>query len=170
MTEIDLDGELLMMPEAQPEATQGQRLVFVYGTLRRGGSNDINRLHPAPQFLGAARIQGRLFDLGDYPGLLLAAGQGGASGAVLGELYAVSAQLESVLDRIEGIRGAADDEYFRRSIPVRLPAGAACTALVYEINPDRLLNCPQIGHGDWMVHLARRSQVTVRTGFSSRKN
>ena len=34
------------------------RHVFVYGTLRRGGRNDINRLQPAPQYVGMGEVRG----------------------------------------------------------------------------------------------------------------
>jgi gamma-glutamylcyclotransferase (GGCT)/AIG2-like uncharacterized protein YtfP len=51
-----------IMPEA-PE-----RLVFVYGTLRRGGRNDINRLRPPPQYVGMGEVQGRLYHFDSYPG------------------------------------------------------------------------------------------------------
>ncbi len=50
--------------------------VFIYGTLRAGEINDINRAAerhgiPLPQRLGVAYVTGRLFDFGRYPGLVL---------------------------------------------------------------------------------------------------
>jgi gamma-glutamylcyclotransferase (GGCT)/AIG2-like uncharacterized protein YtfP len=72
--------------------------IFVYGTLRRGGVNDINRLSPSPRFMGIAQVAGRLVSLGDYPGIQL-----GKGGYVVGEVYAISAELEMVLDHIEGL-------------------------------------------------------------------
>lgn len=149
------DAGTAMMPEAtRPGAA---RPVFVYGTLRRGGSNDINRLRPAPRFLGVAEVRGALFDLGDYPGLLLASPGQRDRGAVHGEVYLVAPGLEAVLDRIEGITGAAGDEYLRREVDVCPAGGSPCTALVYEISPLHLSGRQPIPEGDWMVHLARRS-------------
>ena len=58
------------MPEpSSPVAAP--RHVFVYGTLRRGGSNDITRLLPAPRWVGFAQVAGMLFHLGAYPGMTL---------------------------------------------------------------------------------------------------
>ena len=75
-----------------PDATalhRPPRCVFVYGTLRRGGSNDITRLRPAPRFLGKAQVQGVLYHLGAYPGMAL-----GGSHWVQGEVYAIAPALE----------------------------------------------------------------------------
>ena len=47
------------------------RHVFVYGTLRRGGRNDINRLAPAPRYLGMSEVKGCLYHIDWYPGLTL---------------------------------------------------------------------------------------------------
>ena len=85
--------KLPIMPQAPASAT---RHAFVYGTLRRGDDNDINRLQPAPVFVGEARIKGRMYHLGRYPGVLL-----GGPHDVAGEVYAISAELERVLDEIE---------------------------------------------------------------------
>ena len=47
------------------------RHVFVYGTLRKGEERDINRLRPAPQWVGRAQVAGVMHHLGSYPGLVL---------------------------------------------------------------------------------------------------
>lgn len=126
-----------------------ERAVFVYGTLRRGGSNDITLMHPAPRWLGSTRVAGQLFHLGAYPGMLL-----GGAGDVLGEVYAISHALEEQLDVIEGLGGPdPHDEYVRREIDVTLPAGVL-RCLVYEINLRRLADAPQIAHGDWIQAVA----------------
>lgn len=94
------------MPEpSSPVAAP--RHVFVYGTLRRGGSNDITRLSPAPRWLGFAQVAGMLFHLGAYPGMTL-----GGDRPVHGEVYAIEPALETVLDAIEGLGGDYPaDEY-----------------------------------------------------------
>ncbi|KRC31124.1 gamma-glutamylcyclotransferase [Acidovorax sp. Root219] len=125
------------------------RCVFVYGTLRKGGSNDITRLRPAPRFVGMARLAGTLYHLGAYPGLLL-----GGAVDVAGEVYAIEPALEQRLDGIEEIHGRPDDEYFKRERTLQV-AGRLVDCLVYEINPDRVASAARIEGGDWMLELSR---------------
>jgi len=120
------------------------RHVFVYGTLRQGQSNDINRLHPRPVFVGMGQVMGVLHNLGAYPGLLL--GQGGW---VSGEVYAMDPALEAVLDGIEDIRPGSESEYFKRQVMIEVNAGAL-SCLVYEINPRYGQQHPLIPSGDWV--------------------
>lgn len=141
-----------IMPEEWRAQVLAPRLVFVYGTLRRGGLNDINRLAPAPVFRGVGCVLGRLFDLGAYPGLRLASPSDEGGGAVWGEVYVIDAVLERQLDVIEEIQGRPDDEYFRRQVLVMVD-GQSCVCLVYEINPTRVLGRALIDHGDWIRHV-----------------
>jgi len=129
------------MPEAP------SRLVFVYGTLRRGGRNDINRLQPAPEYVGMGEVQGVLYHIDWYPGLVLG---GEEAVTVVGEVYRVTPALEAVLDEIEQIVPGADSEYFKREVDVRVE-GRPRTCLVYEINPQRVQGKRAIGHGDWIL-------------------
>lgn len=128
-----------------PEASS--RHVFVYGTLRRGGRNDINRLAPAPAYVGMGELQGVLYRIDWYPGLTLG---GEEAVTVVGEVYRIAPALEAVLDEIEQIVPGADSEYFKREVPV-LVEGRAITCLVYEINPERVRGRQVIGHGDWIL-------------------
>ena len=118
--------------------------VFVYGTLRRGEANDINRLQPTPRLLGPARIRGALYDLGPYPGVIL-----GGEGWVQGEVYAIAPELERQLDVIEEVAPVPSGEYIRRHLDVEV-AGQALHCLVYEIHPARVIGCPLIHSGDWL--------------------
>ena len=127
------------------EAAAAERHVFVYGTLRRGGANDINRLVPAPRFVGHARLSGTLHHLGAYPGLVL-----GGTTQVLGEIYAIEAALEPVLDRIEEVYPQNSDEYAKREVPVAV-AGRELSCLVYEINPAYVRGRPVVQSGDWLA-------------------
>jgi len=118
--------------------------VFVYGTLRRGEANDINRLQPAPRYLGQARIGGVLYDLGPYPGLVL-----GGTEPVLGEVYAIAPELEQQLDVIEEVAPLPSGEYARRHVELVLD-GRPLRCLVYEIDPLRVRGRPRITTGDWL--------------------
>lgn len=129
----------MMMPHSPSEA----RHVFVYGTLRRGGRNDIARFRPAPRYVADARIPGTLYDLGSYPGAVL-----GGSGVLVGEVYAITPSLEAQLDRLEEVRPDDSGEYIKRE--VRVKAGAAeLLCLVYEIHQNRIAGRNVIASGDW---------------------
>lgn len=128
------------MPEALP------RHVFVYGTLRRGGRNDINRLRPAPEYVGPGTVRGVLYALGGYPGLVLG---GEGAGDVAGEVYRIAPQLEAALDAIEEIVPGPHSEYFKREVAIEV-AGRPLVCLVYEIHPARVRGRQVIVHGDWM--------------------
>ncbi|MFT4241945.1 MAG: gamma-glutamylcyclotransferase family protein [Acidovorax sp.] len=132
------------MPE-QPAPATPPRCVFVYGTLRRGGSNDITRLRPAPRYLGEARVAGVLYHLGAYPGMTL-----GGDAWVRGEVYAIEPALEAQLDEIEGLGADPVDEYAKREVAVEVQ-GRVHACLVYEINPRCVAAAPRIAQGDWMA-------------------
>lgn len=122
--------------------------VLVYGTLRRGGRNDIARYRPAPVFVGGAVIAGTLYDLGAYPGVVL-----GGAGRVKGEVYRVAPQVERELDRLEEVADDDSGEYIRRR--VRVVVGAqSIDCLVYEIHPTRIAGRRVIDSGDWIAHAA----------------
>ncbi len=124
-------------------AEAGLLHVFVYGTLRYGEVNDINRLQPAPRPVGLARIRGALYDLGPYPGVVL-----GAEGWVEGEVYVITPELEALLDRIEEVAPVPSGEYQRRHVEVDIN-GQHLRCLVYEIAAQRVAGRPRITSGNW---------------------
>ena len=71
--------------------------VFVYGTLRRGGSNHF-RLAGA-DFIASATVAGRLYHIDWYPGLVL----DDAGDEIHGEVYSVGPELLADLDVFEGL-------------------------------------------------------------------
>jgi len=126
---------------------EGIRHVFVYGTLRRGGRNDINRLAPAPRYVGMGEVKGHLYHFDWYPGLALG---GEEAVTVVGEVYEVAPQLEAVLDAIEGLLPDDASEYLKRELEIEVN-GLALPCFLYEINPQRLQGRQTIGHGDWVL-------------------
>lgn len=121
-----------------------ERHVFVYGTLRRGEVNDINRLLPAPRLEGQGVILGTMYHLGAYPGVVL-----GPGGVVVGEVYLIEPALERILDKIEGIEAGSQSEYVKRELMVKTDEGQlAC--LVYEIKSEVAMGKPVIANGDWV--------------------
>jgi gamma-glutamylcyclotransferase (GGCT)/AIG2-like uncharacterized protein YtfP len=157
-----------LMPPLPP------RYVFVYGTLRRGEERDINCLTPAPRWLASASVEGVLYDLGEYPGLVLGRASGPGQTKVKGDVYEIAGELEPLLDEIEGVAPQPNGEYARRQVLVYLePLGqplarnerglaSPLTCLVYEVTPVRMAGCTVIEGGDWVgFRLAREG----REGF-----
>jgi gamma-glutamylcyclotransferase (GGCT)/AIG2-like uncharacterized protein YtfP len=129
--------------------------LFVYGTLRRGGSNDIARLVPRATCAGTARVRGRLYAVGWYPHLLLDA----SGGWVVGELYDVPADAWPVLDALEEVvtPDRPNGAYFRREAIVERTDAApgasavnAVRAILYEGNAAVLPVDVPISGGDWI--------------------
>ena len=130
------------MPEASSPIPES-RHVFVYGTLRAGGSNDIARFHPPPHLVGHAEITGTLYDLGAYPGATL-----GGAGRLVGEVYRIDPGLELQLDQLEEVMPDDEGEYRKREVPVQVGM-QRLQCLVYEIHPKRILGRRVIGSGEW---------------------
>ena len=110
--------------------------VFVYGTLRRGGSN-AHRLG-GDRFLGRATTSGHLFRVDWYPALVLDP----LGGRVTGELHRTDDDQLVHLDEYEG------PEYVRRLHLVQPDDGPPVTAWIWEwIRPTTGL--ARIPSGDW---------------------
>lgn len=74
--------------------------LFVYGTLRRGLGHPMARwLLAHAAYVGPATVTGQLYDLGPYPGAVLARG-----GRVVGEVYRLrhGSPVLAALDAYEG--------------------------------------------------------------------
>ncbi len=89
--------------------------IFVYGTLKRGGSN--HGWLKGQRLVGAARTMPgfRLYDLGGYPGMVRDPQQGLA---VEGEVWEVDAAALARLDELEDVEGG---EYARVHLPLQAP-------------------------------------------------
>lgn len=120
------------------------RRVFVYGTLRKGDSNDITKLIPTPIYIGKSTISGNMYHLGSYPGVTL-----GGENVIIGEIYAITEALEIMLDSIESEFPAQADEYAKRDVQVMINQ-QPLDCIVYEINPVYIQGKPPIASGDWI--------------------
>jgi gamma-glutamylcyclotransferase (GGCT)/AIG2-like uncharacterized protein YtfP len=111
-------------------------LLFVYGTLRRGSGTEMHRrLAAEAEFVSLATFQGRLFLVGDYPGVTPS---DAAGDLVHGDLYRL-VQPEDSLDWIDlyeqcGNRFPAPQEYIREIRPVCLLDGSVRQAWLYLYN------------------------------------
>ncbi|MDX2288329.1 MAG: gamma-glutamylcyclotransferase family protein [Hyphomicrobiaceae bacterium] len=127
---------------------QSCRLLFVYGTLMPTATSELGRaerqlLAAGATVLGPASIQGRLYDLGGYPGLVTGLGED-----VEGEVLSLADPdaTWSWLDAYEGIgsaEGQPTDAYTRKIVGVRPRAGPTATqhawAYIYTGPMDGLI-------------------------------
>lgn len=128
-----------------------EHAVFVYGTLRRGGSNHF-RMNGA-DFVGMGVIRGSIHMIDwnpqlTYPALVL-----DGKGQVKGEMYLVGDKQLTALDEFEGIGIDTwrDDEYRRVKTAVALESGTGESAWVWEWN-STVQNAIRLEGGDWLAH------------------
>ena len=102
--------------------------VFVYGTLRRGGSNDFRLA--GGEFISAGTVRGRLYQIDWYPGLVLDE----AGEEIHGEVYAVDGELLAALDIFEGLSAGEiqGSEYRRVPATIMRRDSRTLTAWVWE--------------------------------------
>lgn len=100
--------------------------VFVYGTLKRGGSN--HRFLRGQRLVGTAETQPhyRLYGLDGYPGLVEVVP--GTGLPVKGEIWAVDEACLAELDRLEGV---AEGLYRRGEILLSPPRTPSVEAYYY---------------------------------------
>jgi gamma-glutamylcyclotransferase (GGCT)/AIG2-like uncharacterized protein YtfP len=125
-----------------------EHMIFVYGTLRRGGVREMERLFPGSVFLGVGRVRGRLYDLGEYPGLVLDE----RAGEVVGEVYRVSGETLVALDEIEDFR--PDDSFKSLFVRKRVDVmgdEATRRCWIYVWNRQAGPGLALVESGDWMA-------------------
>jgi gamma-glutamylcyclotransferase (GGCT)/AIG2-like uncharacterized protein YtfP len=128
----------------RPHDSSGTILLFVYGTLKRGGRR--HGLLAGQLSRGEARTRPlyALHHLGSYPGLVAATGAGQV---VRGELYEIDCALLGRLDRVEG----APELFDLGSVELEDGVGPAW-AYFYQLGPAG----PRIESGVWEVPGERR--------------
>ncbi len=100
--------------------------LFVYGTLKRGGSNHARLA--GQKFLAEAHTMPgyTLYSLGDYPGMIF---QPTDRQGVSGEIWEIDAATLAELDEFEGV---PEGLYSRETVPLLPPhAHAAVEAFLY---------------------------------------
>ncbi|REL24055.1 gamma-glutamylcyclotransferase [Rhodohalobacter sp. SW132] len=111
-------------------------LLFVYGTLRSDSSvNRADLLGGNSVFIGRGFVQGRLYDLGWYPGLVLS---DNPEEQVCGEIYRMTepAVVLAGLDEYEGCstRYPEPHEYRRKEISAKRQDGKSENVWAYIYN------------------------------------
>ncbi len=107
---------------------QPAQLVFLYGTLRRGGSNHFRMA--GANFISAGTITGRMYRIDWYPGLVL----DDSGDEISGEVYSVQPELLVALDVFEGLSVGEiqGSEYRRVQTTVMQKNSETLTAWVWE--------------------------------------
>ncbi len=120
--------------------------VFVYGTLRKGGSNHFRMA--GADFTGEGKISGWMYRIDWYPALVC-----GGETFVIGELYRVDDATLVALDRFEGITPDATEprEYRRVKVAVNLSKGETEEAWVWEWAGD-LGDAEPLDGEDWLAY------------------
>jgi gamma-glutamylcyclotransferase (GGCT)/AIG2-like uncharacterized protein YtfP len=133
-----------------PASERAAEFVAVYGSLMRGCVNHARAGMDALDFVAECSIPGRLYDLGEFPGLKLPAGDESRPDGqrVAGELYRATPATLARLDRFEGAVGE-DPLYRRRRVDLLDPVR---TAWVYEY-AQSVADAPVIDSGDWRAHV-----------------
>ena len=119
-----------------------KHLVFVYGTLRRGGAGAMSIRFPNSQFIADAKVSGGLYDLGAYPGVLL----NESNSLVIGEVYEVDDEILHKLDDYE-----ASSHYRRKQVEISLGTQRRM-CWIYEPNPEFYSHRKLITSGDWIEY------------------
>lgn len=141
-------------------ATDACQFLFVYGTLMGGldcamGREQRVHLAGSARSFGAGIVQGRLYDLGHYPGLVTSDDPGEQ---VAGEVLRLTDAAATLgwLDAYEGIGAAGGDgvtaqadEYVRILMPVRLEGGTLVSAWVYLYRGD-VAGKRHLANGRWL--------------------
>ena len=116
-------------------------LLFVYGTLRRGGEGRRLLERLGGVYVGKGSVAAELYDLGAYPGALKSQDP---SSRVVGEVYRLSNATQALqrLDEYEGVRpsGAAASLYSREITEVTLENGEHLSTWIYWLSraPQRM--------------------------------
>ena len=100
------------------------KLIFVYGTLKRGGLN--HAVLAGQTYAGEARLTPGfvMYSLGEYPGLVA---EPGSANRVTGEIWSVDADALLRLDALEGVE---EGLYARVPAPLEACAGLPQTPRV----------------------------------------
>ncbi|HVQ38718.1 MAG TPA: gamma-glutamylcyclotransferase family protein [Pyrinomonadaceae bacterium] len=119
-----------------------KHLVFIYGSLRSGCAGAMSVRFPNSKFIADAKVNGRLYDLGAYPGLRLDE----SSPLVIGEVYEISEETLNSLDDFE-----TSSNYSRSQVEVLVGADRR-DCWTYEPDPDSYSLRTLIPSGDWIEY------------------
>jgi gamma-glutamylcyclotransferase (GGCT)/AIG2-like uncharacterized protein YtfP len=137
--------------------------LFVYGTLREGGTHHGWLMRTQPEGITGAWMAGRLFHLeAGYPALVPGPtpedgppGPGWVRGDFVG--YEDEADLASALEDLDPLEGVEEGLFSRAILPVHLEGGQVYQAWVYLFHVERLprleREATELPGGDWALYL-----------------
>lgn len=134
---------------------EGQ-FIFVYGSLRRGGSADLSK-KPNNTFVTEDRVNGELYHIGWFPGVnelvpVEKASFNPGKPAVVGEVFTIDhPSLVRLLDVYEG-----HPDFFNR---ILVSTEKGLTVWVYQF-PWDVSDKPRIYSGDWMAYLDMKEPLS----------
>lgn len=128
-----------------------KHLVFVYGTLRSGSPRAMLSRFPTSEFIADAKVSGRLYDLGPYPGLIV-----DESGSLaVGEVYGVDDPTLKELDDFE-----TSSNYRRKQTEISVD-GQERMCRTYEPDPEFYSLQKLITSGDWLEYAKTKTDWPV---------
>lgn len=130
--------------------------LFVYGTLRRDVKHEMwNFLSQNAKYFGSACYHGKLYDLGEYPGVVPS---NKATDVVHGEVYVLnkSAKVLKALDEYEecGQNDFKPAEFRRETVTVFMADWKEITAWIYLYNHP-IKHKKKISSGDYLAQSIR---------------
>jgi gamma-glutamylcyclotransferase (GGCT)/AIG2-like uncharacterized protein YtfP len=113
------------------------KLIFVYGTLKRGCTN--HHYMAGQIFVGEAQTAAgfRLYDLGGFPGMVT---QTDDREGVTGEVWSID---DACLARLDVLEGIATGHYRRETVP--LLASFADPSIEAYLYPHAITGHPEVG-------------------------
>jgi gamma-glutamylcyclotransferase (GGCT)/AIG2-like uncharacterized protein YtfP len=121
-------------------------LLFVYGKLRKGGALPMDENFPGATYIGEATVDGQLYDLGQFPGLVL----DGSKSKVLGAVYKID---DFTIRQLDGIEASA--EYYRQ-LQEAVIGSEKVSCWIYLPDPQKCTDDRLIASGDWIEHSRSR--------------
>jgi gamma-glutamylcyclotransferase (GGCT)/AIG2-like uncharacterized protein YtfP len=110
------------------------------------------------EWIGESEIQGRLYDIGKYPGALPANNKRG--GSIKGEILKIKhpERILKILDQYEGFNPNElnKSEYYRAQEKINLPDGSEIKAWVYWYNFP-VEGKKRIRHKDYLDYLKKKN-------------
>lgn len=132
--------------------------LFVYGSLRSGFRSPVYEyISRFFHFIAEAKVKGKLFDMGSYPGGVPA----NEESYIIGELYQIKDESEfswaiGQLDDYEGVNVESDEiQLYRRELTDVFINNEVFPAWIYWYNGD-VSGRPAIASGDLMEYLQEK--------------